>query len=373
MLKDGIPIGRIFGISVRLHYSWFIIFALVIWSLAADYFPAVYPQWGISVAIAAGVITSLLFFASLLAHELMHSLVAQRHGIPVKSITLFLFGGVSQISEEPREARTEFLIAIVGPLMSLFLGGVFWLLWVFLPPQLDILAAISFWLGWINIALAVFNMVPGFPLDGGRVLRAAIWWRTRDLNMATRIASNVGRGVGYLLMAAGAWVGLTGNWSSGLWLALIGWYLAATAAGSYRYTSLQQALEGHSVSEVVSDCVAVPPDLSIERLVDEYIVPTGRRCFIVVREGITVGLVSLQEVKGVLRDMRSRISVSQVMKPLDKLKRVSPADDLSTALNILTQENLNQVPVMVDERMVGMVTREDLAAYLKQNGRKGTR
>ena len=370
MLKDGIPVGRIFGISVRLHYSWFIIFALVIWSLAADYL-AVYPEWGLVTAVAAGVITSLLFFVSLLAHELTHSLVAQRHGIPVKSITLFLFGGVSQISEEPHEARTEFLIAIVGPLMSLFLGIVFWSLWFFLPPALDILAAISFWLGWINLALAAFNMVPGFPLDGGRVLRAAIWWRTRDLNRATRLASYVGRGVGYLMMAGGAWIGFHGDWSGGLWLALIGWYLAVTAAGSNRYSAMQQALEGHFVSEVISDCVAVSPDLSIERLVDEYIVPTGRRCFIVVREGITVGLVSLQEVKGVLRDMRARILVSQIMKPVDKLKGVSPADDLATAMNILTQENLSHVPVMVDDRMVGMVTREDLAAYLKQHGRKG--
>ncbi len=371
MLKDGIPLGRVFGISVRLHYSWFIIFAVVIWSLAADYFPAVYPGWPLWTAISAGVITSLLFFASLLAHELTHSLVAQRHGIPVRSITLFLFGGVSQISEEPREARTEFTIAIVGPLMSLCLGVGFWALWFFLPPELDVLAAISFWLGWINLALAIFNMVPGFPLDGGRVLRAVIWWRTRDLNKATRLASNIGRGVGYLTMAGGAWIGFHGDWSGGLWIALIGWYLAVTASSSNRYSEMQHAFEGHSVSEVVSDCIAVPPDLNVERLVNEYIVPTGRRCFTVVREGVTVGLVSLQEVKGVLRDMRARVLVSQIMKPLDKLKGVSPADDLSTAMNILTQENISQVPVMVDDRMVGMVTREGLAAYLKLHDRKG--
>jgi Zn-dependent protease/predicted transcriptional regulator len=343
----------------------------VFWSLAAQYFPAVYPEWGIGIAVAASVVTALLFFASLLAHELTHSLVAQHLGIPVKSITLFLFGGVSQITEEPQEARTEFLIAIVGPLMSLLLGAGFWLLWFFLPPAFEVVASISFWLVWINIALAVFNMVPGFPLDGGRVLRAAVWWRTRNLDRATRIATNFGRGIGYLLMAGGAWVGFTGDWSSGLWLAFIGWYLAATAAGSYRYTALQQALKGHTVSEVVSDCISVSPDINIERLIDEYIVPTGRRCFIVVREGITVGLVSLQEVKGVLRDMRARILVSQIMKPVGDLKGVSPADDLSTALNILTQENLSQVPVMVDDHMVGMVTREDVNAYLKQHGRKG--
>ncbi len=189
MLKEGIPVGRLFGISIRLHYSWFVIFALVIWALSRDYFPAVYPHWSAAIAVSAGIVTSLLFFISLLAHELMHSLVAQRYGIPVRAITLFIFGGVSQITEEPHDARTEFSIAFVGPLTSIILGGIFWGLWYLLPPAFDVIAAVSFWLGWINILLAVFNLVPGFPLDGGRVLRSIIWWRTGNLRRATRIAS----------------------------------------------------------------------------------------------------------------------------------------------------------------------------------------
>ena len=371
MLKEGIPIGRLFGISIRLHYSWFVIFALMIWLLSANYFPAVYPHWSTAISISAGIVTSLLFFLSLLAHELMHSLVAQHYGIKVRAITLFIFGGVSQITEEPHDARTEFRIAVAGPLTSIILGVIFWGLWYLLPPSLDVIAAVSFWLGWINILLALFNLVPGFPLDGGRVLRSVIWWRTGDLRKATRLASNIGRGIGFLIIFGGVWLVFTGDWFSGIWLGLIGWFLASAAASSYHQMVLQQALEGHVVSELVSaDCVSVAPDLSIERLVNEYILPTGRRCFAVVREGITLGLVTLQEVKGVLRDMRSRVAVAQIMKPMDMLKQVTPNEDLSTVLNILTQENVNQVPVMVDGRMVGMVTRENLLGFIKQHDRK---
>jgi Zn-dependent protease len=371
MLKEGIPVGRIFGISIRLHYSWFVIFALVIWGLSTEYFPAVYPHWSTAVSISAGVITSLLFFASLLAHELSHSLVAQRYGIKVRAITLFIFGGVSQITEEPHDAHTEFRIAVAGPLMSIILGGLFWGLWYLLPSRFDAVVAVSFWLGWINILLALFNLVPGFPLDGGRVLRSAIWWRTGNLRRATRLASNFGRGIGFLFIFAGVWLVFTGDWSSGIWLGLIGWFLASAAASSYSQMLMQQALEGHAVSEIVSgDCVTVAPELSIERLVNEYILPTGRRCFAVVREGITLGLVTLQEVKGVLRDMQARVTVGQIMKPLDKLTHVSPEESLSNVLNILTQENLNYVPVMVDGQMVGMVTRENLISFVKQHDRK---
>jgi Zn-dependent protease len=370
MLKNGIPIGRLFGISIRLHYSWFIIFALVVWTLASEFFP----HWSTTLAIFAAVVTSVIFFASLLAHEMMHSLVAQHHGIPVKEITLFIFGGVSQITEEPHEARTEFRIAIAGPLTSLILGGIFWLLGYLLPPALDVVAAVSFWLAWINILLAIFNLVPGFPLDGGRVLRSIIWWRTRNLLHATQIASSIGRTIGFIFICGGVWlVFKPGYWFNGIWMGLIGWFLASAAANSYHQMLMQQVLEGHNVSEIASsDCISVEPNLPIERLVNEYIVPTGRRCFVVVREGITLGLVTLQEVKGVLRDMRSRIVVAQIMKPIDKLKRVTPDEDLSTVLNILTQENLIHVPVMVDGQVVGIVTRENLLNFVSRHERQSS-
>ena len=373
MLKEGIPVGRLFGISIKLHYSWFVIFALMIWALSRDYFPMVYPNWSVAISVIAGIVTSLLFFMSLLAHELMHSLVAQRHGIPVKAITFFVFGGVSQITEEPRNARTEFRIAVAGPLTSIILGGMFWLLWYLLPPSLNIIAVVSFLLGWINILLAVFNLVPGFPLDGGRVLRSIIWWRTSNLRRATRLASSIGRGIGFIFIFGGVWLVFTGDWPSGIWVGMIGWFLANAAASSYQQMVMQQALEGHEVSEIVSgDCIAVAPDLSIERLVTEHMRPTGRRCFVVAREGITLGLVTLQEVKGVLRDMRSRIVVGQIMQPADKLKHVTPEEKLSTVFDILTQENLNYVPVMVEGQMTGIVTRENLLNFVKQHEHKSS-
>lgn len=367
MLKEGVPIGRLFGISIRLHYSWFVIFALTIWGLSVNYFPSVYPDWTRGESIGVGVVTSLLFFASLLAHELMHSLVAQRSGIPVKAITLFIFGGVAQISAEPQDARTEFRIAVAGPLTSLLLGGMFWGLRYLVPQRLDMLAAISFWLGWINILLAVFNLVPGFPLDGGRVLRSILWWRMGNLRKATHVASHIGQGIGFLFIFGGVWLVFNGEWSTGIWLGLIGWFLTNAATSSYRQMVMQLTVEGHLVNEVIStNCASVAPETSIERLINDYIVPTGQRCFMVVREGITLGLVSLQEVKSVLRDMRERTLVSQVMRPLSALKHVSPDESLSVVLNILTQDDVEQVPVMLEGQMVGLITRESILSFISQ-------
>jgi Zn-dependent protease/CBS domain-containing protein len=361
LLKEGIPAGHLFGIPIKLHYSWFIIFAVMVWMLSRDYFPAVYPHWSTTTSISAGIITIFLFFTSLLAHELMHSIVAQRCGIPVKSITLFFFGGVSQISEEPHAARIEFSIAVAGPLTSILLGAIFWLIWYLVSPSIDVIAAVSFWLGWTNIFLALFNFMPGFPLDGGRVLRSIIWWRTGNLRLATRLASYIGRGTGVIIILVGVWLIFNNEWWSGIWLGAIGWYLVSAAANIYAQLVMRQALEGHKVREILGDeWISVAPDLSIERLVNEYIRPKGPPCFVVVREENTLGLVTLKEVTRVPREEYGRVAVAQIMKPLAKLKRVTPDEDLSTVMNILTQDDLSQVLVVVNEKVIGSVTREDL-------------
>ena len=206
MLKGGIPIGSAFGINLRLHYSWFIIFGLITWALTTSYFPTVHPTWSIDTKIAAGLITSLLFFGSVLAHELMHSIIAQHQGLPVQSITLFIFGGVSQIAGEPKRAGDEFRMAIAGPLTSLVIGGIFWGIWFWLRGQggtSEFVGAIAYWLGLINVFLAGFNLIPGFPLDGGRVLRSILWGRSHNLRSATKTASNVGRVAGYIFIFIG--------------------------------------------------------------------------------------------------------------------------------------------------------------------------
>jgi Zn-dependent protease len=368
MLSEGIPIGRIFGISIRLHISWFIIFALVTWQLAATYFPANYPDWSLALAIGVGLITSLLFFASVLVHELMHSVVAQRNHIPVKSITLFIFGGVSQITEEPKEPGVEFRIAIAGPLTSLILGCFFWAVF-FLTSSVEPVKAIGFWLGIVNLSLAAFNIVPAFPMDGGRVLRSIIWWRTRNLRRATLIASNIGRGVSWLMIFAGVYWMFSGNLYNGLWLIFIGWFLGSAAASSYRQLVLQQTLQGHAVSEIMSrDCQVVPPDLSVERLVNERVLPLGQRCFLVSHEGSPSGLVTLQEIKDVPQGERASRRVSQVMKPIDKLKTVSPDEDLYTVMQLLTEGNINQLPVMQQGKVVGMVARDNLLNFINLKG-----
>jgi Zn-dependent protease len=376
MFRGGIPIGKAFGIQLRLHYSWFFIFALVTWALAAAYFPTVYPTWSLSARIAAGLITSVLFFVSVLVHELMHSIVAQRQGIPVQSITLFIFGGVSQITKEPKQPGDEFRMAIVGPLSSLVIGGI--LLGVYFQwRSVDTFAAqfatsIAYWLGYINVLLGAFNLIPGFPLDGGRVLRSLIWWRNHNLRSATRIASNAGRVVGFLFIFGGIYLIFTGLWFDGIWLALIGWFLESAAVGSYQQLLMQEMLKGHVASEVMSsDCVVIPPDMTIDHLVNGNILTSGRRCFPVGSGSEIMGLMTLHNVKEVPREQWTTETVQQAMTPFDKLKWVRPDEELSSVLRILTQDNINQVPVVVDNRIVGMVSRENLLNFVHVRSRLG--
>jgi len=372
VLKGGIPLGRILGVSIKLHYSWFIIFVLVTWALATGYFPSVYPHWNQATYWGIGLATSLLFFGSVLAHELSHSVVAQAAGIPVKSITLFVFGGVSQISKEPERADVEFRMALAGPFSSLVIAGIFWGIHIATIDVSQPAAALTYWLAWINAVLAGFNLIPGFPLDGGRVLRSILWWRSKNLRSATRVAATIGRGMGYLFIFGGIFWIFWGNWFNGLWIALIGWFLENAAAGSYQQVALQDMLRGHKVSEVMTrDCPTVSPGLTIEQLVHDYLLNTGRRCFPVVEGSNLVGLVTLNDVKGVSREHRLTKTVQETMTPLDKLKSVRPSDDLSDVLQLLTTEDVNQLPVIENNAIVGMVARDNLLSFIRTRSELG--
>jgi len=376
MLRGGIPIGKAFGISLRLHYSWFFIFALVTWALAAVYFPSNYPAWSLSVRIAAGLITSVLFFGSVLVHELMHSIVSQRQGVPVQSITLFFLGGVSQISSEPKQPKDEFRMAIIGPLSSLIIGGIFFGIYFGLRHvdtfAVQFITAIAFWLGYINVFLGVFNLIPGFPLDGGRVLRSLIWWRSGNLKSATRIASNIGRAVGFIFIFGGIWFIFIGNWINGILLALIGWFVESAAVGSYQQLLIQDMLKGHVASEVMSrDCAVIPPDTTIDQLVHGNVLASGRRCFPVVSGSQIIGMMTLHNIKAVPREQWSTETVKEAMTPFDKLKWVRPDEELSSVLQILTEGNINQVPVVQDGEIVGMVSRENLLNFVNIRSRLG--
>jgi Zn-dependent protease/predicted transcriptional regulator len=368
MLRNGIPIGKVFGIPLRLHYSWFIIFVLITWALASSYFPATHPTWSLTTKVAAGIITSLLFFGSVLAHELMHSIIAQRQGLPVRSITLFIFGGVSQIASEPKQPRDELRMAIAGPLTSLAIGGMFWGIWFWLRGGSgagEFVSAIAYWLGLINVFLAGFNLIPGFPLDGGRVLRSILWGRSHNLRAATKTASNVGRAAGYTFIFIGIFLIFRGSWFNGLWLAFIGWFLENAAIGSYRQVALQDVLQGHVASEIMSrDCLTVPPNLSIEQFVSEHMLTSGRRCLPVVDDNRVVGLVTIHNVKAIPRDLWDMTTVREVMTPFENLKWVRPDTDLSNVLRILAEDGINQVPVVQDHNVVGMISRDNILSFI---------
>jgi len=371
MLKAGIPLGSFHGIPVRLHYSWLVIFALVTWGLSANYFPIGYPHWSVTAYVAVGLATSVLFFCSVLAHELAHSLVAQAAGIRVHSITLFILGGLAQIAQEPGRPNVEFRVALAGPATSLALGVLFGAISIAAAGVSEPLVAVSAWLGRINIVLAVFNLIPGFPMDGGRVLRSIIWWRTGSLRGATRTASAIGRGVGYLFVFGGIWMIFGGNWG-GLWIAFIGWFIQSAAAGSYREVVLQDMLQGHRVSEVMMrDCPAVSPQLTLEELVNDYILGSGRRCFPVVEGSRALGLVTLHNVKQAPRELWSTMTLGEAMTPLDKLKLVEPDQDLSTVLQLMTTEDVNQLPVVDEGKIVGMVARENLLTFIHTRAELG--
>jgi Zn-dependent protease/CBS domain-containing protein len=369
MLKGGIPIGKFFGIYLRLHYSWFIIFILITWTLAGSYFPTAYPNWTLAMKISAGLLTSFLYFSSVVIHEFCHSLIAVREGIQIQSITLFFLGGVSQMTSEPKTAGDEFRMAAAGPASSLVLGGIFLGLFFALhrmaavPAQF--IAAIAFYIGYINIFLGVFNLVPGFPLDGGRVFRSIIWWRTKNLQKATRIASYIGRAFGYLFIAAGIFLVFTNNFFNGIWLALIGWFLESAAIGSYSQMLVQDMLKGHTASEIMSqDCTLIAPDITLEHFVNEMMLNSGRRCFPVISNDRVEGLITLSDVKAVPHDEWATTPVSQAMTPLEKVITVSPEEDLSTVMQIMAENDVNQVLVVREQKFVGMVGRDNLVNFI---------
>ncbi|MCL7452018.1 MAG: site-2 protease family protein [Anaerolineae bacterium] len=370
-MEASVKLGRILGIPVGLHTSWFLVFGLVTWSLAVGYFPAEHPSLSTVAYWGLGAVTSLLFFGSVLVHELSHSVVALRHEMPVRGITLFIFGGVAQIGREPPDARAEFRIAIAGPLASLTLGLGFGGLWL-LDQAVPYLAAPSLWLMRINLLLAAFNMIPGFPLDGGRVLRAIVWHFTGDFHKATRVATFAGQLTAFGFIGVGLLTMLSGNFFNGLWLAFIGWFLQNAAASSYAQANLQQSLRGVTVSQVMTrDCPLVPGGMSLAELIDEQILTGGRRCFFVADDDRPRGLLTLTDVSRVPKADRWQTSVEQVMKPWAHTVRVQPDTPLMAALQAMDDANVNQVPVVQNDEMVGMLSREQLLRYVRARAELG--
>jgi Zn-dependent protease len=370
-MHASIRLGHIWGIPIGLHASWFVIFALVTWSLAAGYFPAEYPNLTPVTYWVLGAVTSLLFFASVLLHELGHTWVALRNQIPVHAITLFLFGGIAQIAREPQTPGVEFRIAIAGPLTSLGLAVVFEILWL-LDQNILYLAAPSLWLARINFVLAVFNMIPGFPLDGGRVFRALIWKISGSLHRATQAAAFSGQVVAFGFIGLGIFIILGGNFFNGLWLVFIGWFLQNAAAASYVQSNMQQSLRDVTVAQVMArDCPKVPGKLVLGQLVEEHILTGARRCFFVAENGQLRGMLTLRDVAAVPREDWSRITTEQAMIPWERLVSVQPNTELLAALQTMDDANVAQVPVVEGKRIVGMLSREQVLHYIRARAELG--
>jgi len=368
MIGQSVRVTTIRGIDVGIHYSWFIIFFLITFSLTTR-FASEHPQWTTVEHYAVGIATSLLFFVSILLHELAHSFVALAKGLPVRAITLFVFGGVAQIGREPDRPLTEFQIAIAGPIASAGLAVGFGFVSHLAGEHFEHLAALGGWLSSINLLLAIFNLVPGFPLDGGRILRAALWRYTGNFAKATRIAAASGQTVGYALILGGIWTGLvTGSWFSGLWLAFIGWFLLSAAQESVLQVSMRSALSGLTAEDLMTrDCPTVSGQLTLMDLVQKHILRTGRRCFLVSQNGRLDGLVTLHQVKAVPSERWEDSFVAQAMTPIDRLHAVAPEMPILEVLGVMEQHDVNQVPVTQAGRLLGMITRDHLLRVLYAN------
>ncbi len=366
-----VKLGRIWGIPIGLHFSWFFIFGLVTWSLAAGFFPEEYPGLPTAAYWFLGAVTSLLFFGSVLVHELAHALVALRNKLPVRAINLFIFGGVAELTQEPRSAGAEFRIAIAGPLASLALAALFGGLWL-LDHQIPYLAAPSIWLARINLLLALFNMIPGFPLDGGRILRAVVWAYSDNLRQATQVATVSGQVVAFGFISIGLYLVLVGNFFNGLWFVLIGWFLQNAAAASLTYSNLQESLRGVTVSQAMQrNLPQVPGLLPLSRLVEENVLREGRDSFIVADNGNTRGLLTLGDISAIPARQRRHLTTQQAMVPLERLVKVEPETEVLTALQLMEEAKVKQVPVVKDNRVLGLLSRDGVFNHLRLRSELG--
>lgn len=372
-MKASFRLGRIAGIEIGIHYTWLIAFALVTWTLAQGFFPNDYPGWNPLTYWITGAASSLSLFLSVLVHELAHSFVAKARGLRVQGITLFIFGGVSNLGTEAARALDEFFISVVGPLTSFALAAAFLGLHGVVGDPSGPLAAGLHYLWIVNLLLAVFNILPGFPLDGGRVLRSAIWGATHSLSRATTVAATVGQVVAFGFIAIGVFQVLQGQFLSGLWIAFIGWFLNGAADSSRREVATQEQLRRVPATAVMDAAPeTVAPDTLVSDLVTDGFLRRGRRALPVCEDGSLLGIATLTDVKHLPQDRWATTRVREIMTR-SPLHAIRPTDDLATALRMLAEHNINQVVVMRDGTLAGLLTRADLIRYLQFREELGLR
>lgn len=365
MKLQPVRLGKLVGIPIYLDYSWFLIFVLMTWTLASNYFPSEFKGWPVMEYWVIGAITAILLLVSVLLHEIGHSVVAMKYKIPVRKITLFIFGGIAQIGSEPPYAIAEFWIAIAGPIVSFALAGLFSLLTLVLS-GISPMLALAKYLAYINGTLGLFNLIPGFPLDGGRVFRAIVWGVTHNFKRATLIAANIGRLIAFLFIIFGVWQVIRGNFGGGLWIAFIGWFLESAANTQVQQQMVQDLLVGHTVSQAMSRNYSVlNSNTTFQQLLDIHILGEGRHDFIVKDGDETVGLLTLHQIKRVPREEWSITTVGQRMIPLAQAHSTSPDKPLIDAIKMMDNDGVNQIPVIEGNNFLGILSRESLINYLR--------
>ncbi|OPY05385.1 MAG: putative zinc metalloprotease Rip3 [Syntrophaceae bacterium PtaB.Bin038] len=367
MFGNRVTLFKLLGFEVRLDSSWIVLAVLITWSLAKGIFPAYYEGMPAANYWAMGVAGAVGLFLSIILHELSHSLVARRFGIPMRGITLFIFGGVAEMSEEPPSAKAEFLTAVIGPVSSLLTAAAFYGLlragesagW---PPAVN---GVLFYLVWVNVILALFNLLPAFPLDGGRVFRSALWLWKKDLRWATMISSRVGSAFGIVFIALGLWEIIEGNFIGGLWQAMIGLFLRGAARSSYRQVLTRDVLAGLRVSRFMTpDPVVIPPDITLQAFVEEYLYRTHHQIYPVVRAGELAGCLTVRSLRDVPRADWPRRTVGEVAARCDAATVIGPDTDALATLALMNETGNSRLLVVENGRLAGIVTLKDLMEVL---------
>jgi Zn-dependent protease len=358
-----IRLGKIMGIPVRIHYSMWLVFVLIAWSLADGYMPREYPGLSAITYWAIGIGSAVLLFVSVLIHELSHSYIAKKNGLPIGRITLFFFGGVSEMTEEPKDAALEVRMAAAGPLMSFVIAGVLGGVW-YIAQAVRSPTVITATVGYgaiINAALGAFNLLPAFPLDGGRVFRGSLWKRSKDLIGATRTATRVSEALSLLMMFGGFAAIVLGDFVDGLWFIVLGWFIRSGAETSFRQTLVGEALSGVTVGDIMTrQLLTVPPDITVQQVVSEYFLVHPHGGYPVVKDGQLVGLITLQCVRAVPKEMRSSETVAKAMIPIERTFTAPPNLSALDALQKMGREKIGRLLVTQNGQLLGMVSRGDL-------------
>jgi len=358
-----VRLGKIMGIPVRIHYTLWLVFILIAWSLAYGYMPRQYPELGVATYWAIGIASAIILFASVLIHELSHSYIAKKNGLPIARITLFFFGGVSEMSEEPQDPGLEVRMAAAGPLMSFLIAGVLGGLWYvagFAKAPVSVVATLGYG-ALINAVLGVFNLVPAFPLDGGRVFRGSLWGRSKNLVGATRTATRVSETISLLMMFGGFVAIIFGDFVDGIWIVVLGWFIKSGAETSLRQTLIGEVLSGITVNDIMTrDVLTVPPDITVNQLVTNYFLVHPHGGYPVVKDGEIRGIVTLQCARAVPKERRDFETVQQAMIPCERTVMVKPTMSALDAMRKMAREKVGRLLVVEGARLLGIVTRGDV-------------